>query len=116
MKGKENVFFNLYIVFDRLLKGAHDLQLEKPIKQEFGGGYKIFLYDELDFYEGRIEIRVFILMIWIILGVQEEETFFTTQERQSIVRYLLYSIRVVQKQEINGIKFKVDQSLSNLKT
>jgi hypothetical protein len=38
----------------RLLKGAHDLQLQKPIKQEFGGGYKIFLFDELEFYEGKM--------------------------------------------------------------
>jgi hypothetical protein len=36
------------------LKGAHDLQLQKPIKQEFGGGYKIFLFDELEFYEGKM--------------------------------------------------------------
>ena len=37
----------------RILKGAHDLQLQKPIKQEFGGGYQIFIFDELDFYEGK---------------------------------------------------------------
>jgi hypothetical protein len=42
------IFFLSY----RLLKGAHDLQLEKRIKQEFGGGYKMFLFDELEFYEG----------------------------------------------------------------
>jgi len=39
--------------FSRLLKGAHDLQLEKPIKQELGGGYKIFIFDDLEFYESR---------------------------------------------------------------
>ncbi|CAF4407836.1 unnamed protein product, partial [Adineta steineri] len=55
-----------------LLKGAHDIQLEKPIKQEFGGGYKIFIFDELEFYE----------------GVENEDKFFTSQERQSIVRHL----------------------------
>ncbi len=37
----------------RILKGANALQLEKPIKQEFGGGYQIFLFDELEFYEGK---------------------------------------------------------------
>ncbi|CAF4688054.1 unnamed protein product, partial [Rotaria sp. Silwood2] len=64
-------------------------------KQEFGGGYKIFFFDELEFYE----------------GVEDEDKFFTSQERQSIVRHLLYSIKIVQKQEINGIKFKIGQSL-----
>ena len=41
----------------RLLKGAHDLQLHKPIKQEFGGGYRVFIFDELEFYEGKICMR-----------------------------------------------------------
>jgi len=48
----DNLICNLFFFSLRLLKGAHDLQLEKPIKQEFGGGYKIFLFDELEFYEG----------------------------------------------------------------
>ncbi len=46
------------------------------------------------------------------LGVQDEDKFFSTQERQSIVLHLLYSIRMNENQTINGIKFKVDQSLS----
>ncbi|CAF3704136.1 unnamed protein product [Rotaria sp. Silwood1] len=79
----------------RLLKGAADLQLEKPIKQEYGGGYKIFFFDDLEFYE----------------GVEDEDKFLTSQERQLIVRHLLYSIKIVQEQEINGVKFKIDQSL-----
>ncbi|CAF0734298.1 unnamed protein product [Adineta steineri] len=87
--------FYLTFTYERLLKGAHDIQLEKPIKQEFGGGYKIFIFDELEFYE----------------GVENEDKFFTSQERQSIVRHLLFSIRIIHKHEINGIKFKVDQSL-----
>lgn len=37
----------------RLLKGAATLQLEKPIKQEFGGGYQVFLFNELEFYDGK---------------------------------------------------------------
>lgn len=46
------------------------------------------------------------------LGVEDEYNFFTSQERQLIVRHLLYSIKIVRPQEINGIKFKTDQSLS----
>lgn len=37
---------------NRILKGANALQLEKPIKQEYGGGYQIFLFNELEIYEG----------------------------------------------------------------
>jgi hypothetical protein len=48
------------------------------------------------------------------IGVQDEEKFFSTQERQSIVLHLLYSIRIIEKQMINGIQFKIDQSLSKL--
>ncbi|CAF1031437.1 unnamed protein product [Rotaria sordida] len=89
--------YGFYVTFtyERLLKGADDLQLEKPIKQEFGGGYKIFFFDELEFYE----------------GVQDEDKFFTSQERQLIVRHLLFSIKIIQKQVISGIEFKIDQSL-----
>ncbi|CAF0967165.1 unnamed protein product [Adineta ricciae] len=87
--------FYLTFTYERILKGADALQLEKPIKQEFGGGYQIFLFDELEFYQ----------------GVEDEDKFFSTQERQSIVLHLLYSMRMNETQLLNGIKFKVDQSL-----
>ena len=45
----------------RSLKGAHNLRLEKPIKQECGGGYKIFLFDELEFYEGAEWFHILVL-------------------------------------------------------
>jgi hypothetical protein len=49
----------LSVVFvDRILKGADALQLEKPIKQEYGGGYQVFLFDELEFYEGKIRMLI----------------------------------------------------------
>jgi anoctamin-8 len=98
MKGDDLFDKKMLLIFVyRILKGADALQLEKPIKQEFGGGYQIFLFDDLEFYE----------------GVQDEEKFFSTQERQSIVLHLLYSIRIIENQIINGFKFKIDQSLSN---
>ncbi len=46
-------------------------------------------------------------------GVEDEDHFFSTQERQSIVLHLLYAIRILENETINGIKFKIDQSLSN---
>lgn len=45
-------------------------------------------------------------------GVEDEDKFFSTQERQSIVLHLLYSMRMNETEILNGIKFKVDQSLS----
>ncbi|UJR15035.1 hypothetical protein I4U23_002008 [Adineta vaga] len=87
--------FYLTFTYERILKGADALQLEKPIKQEFGGGYQIFLFDELELYQ----------------GVENEDQFFSTQERQSIVLHLLYSMRMNENQILNGTKFKIDQSL-----
>ncbi|CAF1366308.1 unnamed protein product [Adineta steineri] len=87
--------FYLTFTYERILKGADALQLEKPIKQEFGGGYQAFLFNELEFYQ----------------GVEDEDKFFSTQERQSIVLHLLYSIRINEDHILNGIKFKIDQSL-----
>ncbi|CAF1615190.1 unnamed protein product [Rotaria magnacalcarata] len=87
--------FYLTFTYERVLKGAEALQLEKPIKQEFGGGYQRLLFHELDIYE----------------GVEDEDKFFSTQERQSIVFHLLYSIRILENETLNGIKFKIDQSL-----
>lgn len=49
------------------------------------------------------------------VGVEDEENFFSTQERQSIVFHLLYSIRMTEAERINGIRFQIDQSLSNSK-
>jgi len=49
---------------------------------------------------------------FLLLGVEDEENFFSTQERQSIVLHLLYSIRMTEDQRINGIQSQIDQSLS----
>jgi hypothetical protein len=51
----------------RILKGADALQLEKPIKQEFGGGYQVFLFDELEFYKGKNNTTFCFAFGWICL-------------------------------------------------
>ena len=51
----------------RILKGADALQLQKPIKPDFGGGYRIFLFDELELYEGQW-IRSEHASSWILLS------------------------------------------------
>lgn len=46
----------MFLFLYRILKGAEALQLEKPLKQEFGGGFKKFLFNEIEFYEGKFMI------------------------------------------------------------
>lgn len=49
--------YGFYVTFTytQLLKGADALQLEKPIKPELGGGFKVFHFNEIDFYEGKLK-------------------------------------------------------------
>ncbi|CAF0906326.1 unnamed protein product [Didymodactylos carnosus] len=90
--------YGFYITFtySKLLKGAESLQLEKPIKSQFGGGFKSFIFDEFAFYD----------------NVECEQSFLTSQERQSIGFFLLNEIKIQQRQEVSGIKFKPEQKLS----
>lgn len=60
----------------------------------------------------KINIVFFIIFPSFCLDVEDENKFISIQERQSIVSHLLYSIRVVDNETIDGIDFKVDQSLS----
>lgn len=63
---------------NRLLRGAEDLQLRKSIKPIYGGGQKEFIFDEQEFYD----------------NIEEEDKFFTTQEKQSIIYDILNQIKV----------------------
>jgi len=60
----------------RLLQGAEEIQLKKPIKSKFGGGIKEFIFDEQEFYE----------------RIESPAKFLTTQEKQSIISELLNQI------------------------
>lgn len=65
---------NLFVCSDsRLLQGAEYLELKKPIKPNFGGGVKEFIFEEQEFYD----------------QIENEEKFLTSQERQSIIYEML---------------------------
>jgi hypothetical protein len=52
----KGIFFNKFTSFDlytaifsnlRLLQGAEDIQMKKPMKANLGGGYKEFIFEEV---------------------------------------------------------------------
>jgi len=60
----------------------------------------------------KLKFQFILKVCYLNVGVEDEDHFFSTQERQSIVLHLLYAIRILENETINGIKFKIDQSLS----
>lgn len=86
----------------RLLKGAEEIQLKKAIKIKYGGGNKEFIFDEQEFYE----------------NIEDENLFFTTQEKQSIVYEFLNQIKCntdVEEIILNNKKVQNGRKLSNNK-
>ena len=79
-----------------LLRGAEELSLRKLVKAEFGGGYKEFIYEDQDYFE----------------GVEESSKFFSSGERQSIVQNMLNNVRAVEGDELGKVTFFEGQSLS----
>ena len=70
--------------------------IRKPLKKEFGGGMKEFVFDEQECYE----------------GVENELTFFTSQERQSIVYNKVNNLRAVEGDILDDTKFHEGQAIS----
>lgn len=69
------------------------------IKTNYGGGIKEFIFDEQEFYE----------------NIENEELFFTTQEKQSIIYDILYEIKCDSSEEdiiLNGNKVPNGRRLS----
>ena len=67
----------------------------KPLRQEYGGGKREFMYDEQQCFE----------------GVEEEEGFLTSQERESIVYHMLMNMRAEQGEVLGKVKFLEGQSI-----
>ncbi|XP_054714021.1 anoctamin-8-like [Uloborus diversus] len=85
-----NVYgFYLTTSFENLLKGAEEERLRKPLKQQFGGGMKEFVYEERECFEQS----------------ENKDVFLSSQERQSIILNLLYGLRASDKDEVLNIKF-----------
>ena len=72
--------------------------LLKPLKSEFGGGMKEFIYDDQDCFS----------------GIDNEFDFFTSQERQSIVLHFLCELRAEGDDSLGNIKFVEGQAIGEI--
>ncbi|CAL1266921.1 unnamed protein product [Larinioides sclopetarius] len=85
-----NVYgFYLTTSYENLLKGAEEMRLRKPLKPQFGGGMKEFVYEERECFNQS----------------ENKDLFLSSQERQSIILNLLYGLRASDKDELLHIKF-----------
>ncbi|GIY12725.1 anoctamin-8 [Caerostris darwini] len=85
-----NVYgFYLTTSFENLLKGAEEERLRKPLKPQYGGGMKEFVYEERECFNQS----------------ENKDLFLSSQERQSIILNLLYGLRASDKDELLHIKF-----------
>ncbi|XP_059725704.1 anoctamin-8 isoform X4 [Haemorhous mexicanus] len=87
--------FFLTATYESLLRGADELGLRKPVKAEFGGGTRGFCCEEDFIYE----------------NIDNELGFFSSQERQSIIRYWLENLRAKQGESLHNIHFLEGQPI-----
>lgn len=69
----------------------------KPLKSEYGGGMKEFVCEDQDCFA----------------GVEDEASFLTSQERQSIVLHFLNELRATGDDSLEGIAFIEGQPIGN---
>ncbi|GFO46290.1 anoctamin [Plakobranchus ocellatus] len=81
--------FYLTALYESLLQGAEELGILKPLKAEYGGGMKEFAFEDQDCFA----------------GIEEEASFLTSQERQSIVLHFLNELRATGDDSLKGITF-----------
>ncbi|XP_063955758.1 anoctamin-8-like [Lytechinus pictus] len=72
-----------------LLSGAENLSFRKPLKAEYGGGLKEFTCLESSMYE----------------GANDAHHFLSSQERQEIIHYMLESLKAVEGDKVQNVKF-----------
>lgn len=87
--------FFVTATYESLLRGADELGLRKAVKAEFGGGTRSFSCEEDFIYE----------------NVESELRFFTSQERQSIIRFWLQNLRAKQGEALHNVRFLEDQPI-----
>ncbi|XP_067872114.1 anoctamin-8 isoform X2 [Heterodontus francisci] len=90
--------FFVTATYQNLLRGAEELGLRKPVKEEFGGGSRAFSCEEDYIYE----------------SIENEIYFFTSQERQSIIRYWLENLRAKQGESLHNIHFLEGQPINEI--
>ncbi|XP_032903105.1 anoctamin-8 [Amblyraja radiata] len=87
--------FFITATHENLLRGAEEMGLRKPVKQEFGGGSRVLCCDEDYIYE----------------NIENEIYFFTSQERQSIIRHWLDNLQAKQGERLHNIQFLEGQAI-----
>ncbi|XP_063747443.1 anoctamin-8 isoform X3 [Eleginops maclovinus] len=86
---------NLSLLSCSLLRGAEEMGLRKAVKPEFGGGSRNFSCEEDYIYE----------------NIETELCFFTSQERQSIIKYWLDNLRAKHGEVLHNINFLEGQPI-----
>ncbi|XP_063770650.1 anoctamin-8 isoform X2 [Pseudophryne corroboree] len=87
--------FFVTATYENLLRGAEEIGLRKPVKAEFGGGTRVFSCEEDYIYQ----------------NIENELNFFTSQERQSIIRYWMENLRAKQGESLHNIHFLEGQPI-----
>uniref|UniRef100_A0A8C1X8Z8 Anoctamin n=1 Tax=Cyprinus carpio TaxID=7962 RepID=A0A8C1X8Z8_CYPCA len=88
--------FFVTATYENLLRGAEEMGLQKAVKPEFGGGSRSFSCEEDYIYE----------------NIESELCFFTSQERQSIIKYWLDNLRAKHGEALHNIHFLEGQPIS----
>uniref|UniRef100_A0A3Q4IC43 Anoctamin n=1 Tax=Neolamprologus brichardi TaxID=32507 RepID=A0A3Q4IC43_NEOBR len=88
--------FFITATYENLLRGAEEMGLRKAVKPEFGGGTRSFSCEEDYIYE----------------NIESELCFFTSQERQSIIKYWLDNLRAKQGEVLHNISFLEGQPIT----
>ncbi|XP_035490825.2 anoctamin-8 isoform X1 [Scophthalmus maximus] len=91
---KAHAFF-ITTTFENLLRGAEQMGIHKAVKPQYGGGMRRFSCEEDNIYE----------------NIESELCFFTSQERQSIIKYWLDNLRAKQGEVLHNIHFLEGQPI-----
>ncbi|XP_045215850.2 anoctamin-8-like isoform X2 [Mercenaria mercenaria] len=81
--------------YENLLRGAEMLGIRKSLKSEFGGGKREFVFEDQLCYH----------------RIEDETTFLTSEERQSIVYHLLMNLRAGPGEVLGKVKFLEGQAI-----
>ncbi|XP_039523280.1 anoctamin-8 [Pimephales promelas] len=87
--------FFVTATYENLLRGAEEMGLQKAVKPEFGGGSRSFSCEEDYIYD----------------NIESELCFFTSQERQSIIKYWLDNLRSKHGEALHNIHFLEGQPI-----
>lgn len=94
-KMNEWIIVHSFIWCFSLLRAAEDLAIKKMLKEDFGGGMQDFQYKDKAFFK----------------DIEDEHAFFTSEERQYILRNMLNDLRAEKGEELGKVKFLEGQSI-----